>query len=54
MEQRYLSVEEAATYLGVSASALRKWRRTGQIPVCQINGSIRFDRVALDKRMTGS
>ncbi len=49
IEQRYLSVNQAAVYLGVSTSAIRKWIRTGQIPACcRFNGSIRFDKQGLD------
>ncbi len=47
-EQRYLSVKQTATYLGVSQSAVRKWIRFGTIPSCRFNGSIRFDKFKLD------
>jgi excisionase family DNA binding protein len=49
IEQRYLSVHEAALYLGVSEGGIRKWIRCGTIPYSRFNGSIRFDRFELDK-----
>ncbi len=48
LDKRYISVAEAANYLGVSMSAVRKWQRRGQIPFCRFNGSIRFDLKKLD------
>jgi excisionase family DNA binding protein len=48
IEQRYLSVSQAAVYLGVSQSAIRKWIRLTTIPVSRFNGSIRFDKQILD------
>lgn len=43
VQQRFMSVDETAVYLGLSSSAIRKWIRTGQIPFNRMNGSIRFD-----------
>ena len=54
MEKRFYTVEEIATYLGFSVSAIRKWVRTGQIPFCKINGGIRFDQSEVDKWVTKS
>lgn len=48
IDKRFISVAEAANYLGVSVSAVRKWQRLGQIPFCRLNGSIRFDLHKLD------
>lgn len=46
--KQMLSVLEAAKYLGVSVSAIRKWQRHKTIPFCRMNGSIRFDVQKLD------
>ncbi|MGA2714422.1 MAG: helix-turn-helix domain-containing protein, partial [Bryobacteraceae bacterium] len=46
--QRLLSVEEAATYLGMTAVALR--HKAGiEVPVVKIDAKLRFDRRDLDR-----
>ena len=59
MVKRFLNVNEIAEYLTLSRSAIRKWIRTGQIPVVRLNGAIRFDideinRWVSRKRQTAS
>lgn len=59
MVKRFLNVNEIAEYLTLSRSAIRKWIRTGQIPVVRLNGAIRFDideinRWVSKKRQTAS
>lgn len=49
MERRFYSVEEIATFLGCSVSAIRKWIRMGKIPFCRFNGAIRFDILEINK-----
>jgi excisionase family DNA binding protein len=45
----FLSEKEAAAYLSVSLSTIRRWRRrkTGP-PLFQFGGVLRYDREALD------
>ena len=53
IEPRYLSVNQAASYLNVSTSAIRKWIRLGTMPgLCRINGSIRCDKIKLDNSIS--
>ena len=57
--KKFFNVNEIAEYLALSRSAIRKWIRTGQIPVIRLNGAIRFDideinRWVSKKRQTAS
>jgi hypothetical protein len=48
MRQRLMEVDDAATYLGMSAHALR--HKAGvEIPCVRIDGKLRFDRCDLDR-----
>ena len=38
-EEEYLSVAEAAAYVGVSAQTLRRWDRDGRLPAIRRPGS---------------
>lgn len=57
MEQRFLSTEQAATYLGLSVAQLEKARTQGRggPPFCRPPGvrRILYDRHELDKWMAG-
>lgn len=49
MEKRFFNINEIAVYLGVSASGIRKWIRTGKIPFNRLNGAIRFDIQSIER-----
>ncbi len=54
-EPRYLTTAQAAVYLGVSRSTVSRLQAAGKIPVCRPSkGLVRFDRLALDRFMTGN
>lgn len=44
MEQRYLRVEQAAKFLGVSRWTIHRLVKDQRIPFVPIRGAIRFDR----------
>jgi excisionase family DNA binding protein len=51
IEQRYLSVEEAAIYAGYERDALWKHIQRGALPVSRQGKSVRVDRLEVDKWM---
>jgi excisionase family DNA binding protein len=53
VQQRYLSIKQAATYTNLSAKTLYKWAETGQMPACKVGRLWRFDRLELDEFMHG-
>ncbi len=50
-EQRYLTVKEAAEYLGFKPSAIYHWVSEGKIPYIKKFRSVRFDKTTLDRFM---
>ena len=45
----FLSEKETATYLGVSLSTVRRWRRSGVGPACfRFGGVLRYRRESLE------
>jgi len=48
LENRYLAKKDTCKYLKISNNTLDKWIIQG-LPVLQINGILRFDRIAIDK-----
>ena len=51
MTQRYLSIHEAAQYIGCSDESLRQRVHRGNIPFIRDGRRIRFDREDLDRYM---
>jgi len=51
MTQRYMAVQEAARYIGVTETALRRRVERGSIPFIRDGRSIRFDASDLDRYM---
>ena len=54
VEKRYLSVKDVAVYLGTTPLTIYDWRRKGKLPVHKLNGSLKFDRVEIDKMMANN
>ena len=48
IEQRYLSVAEAARYLGLSRKTLYSWAEKGTMPAYKVGRVWRFDKSELD------
>ncbi|WP_206911401.1 hypothetical protein IGL98_003370 [Enterococcus sp. DIV0840] len=48
LNYRYMNKKQASQYLQISNNTLDSWIKQG-LPVIKINGSIRFDRIAIDK-----
>ena len=48
---RYMNIKDAAGYIGMSVSGLRRRCHEGTIPCIKDHGSWRFDRVEIDKHM---
>ena len=48
IEQRYLSLNQAAVYLGLSPKTLYKWAELDQIPAHKLGKLWRFDLQELD------
>ena len=46
---RLFTVEQAAQYLGRTEGAMRQLKRSGRIPVVQLDGRVFFDRADLDR-----
>jgi excisionase family DNA binding protein len=46
---RLLTVEQAATYLGMSKDALKAKVHIGRIPTVELDKKLRFDRLDLDR-----
>jgi excisionase family DNA binding protein len=51
IEPRYMSVAQAAQFLGLSEAALRNRVARGQVPFLRDGRSIRFDKLQLEKHM---
>lgn len=49
----YMSVAEAANYVGCHPLTIRRWLKAGRITRYQIAGLIRVDQHELDQRMAG-
>ena len=49
MDQRYLSIHEAAKYLGMSEPWLYQQASRGALPACKFGRVWRFDRDRLDQ-----
>jgi len=52
MTQRYMSVQQAATYLGITETAIRQRIRRASIPFIRDGRSVRFDVTDLDRYMS--
>ncbi len=46
---RLLTLSQAATYLGLTADALKAKVHTGRIPTVDIDKKLRFDKLDLDR-----
>jgi excisionase family DNA binding protein len=53
VEQRYLSVLEAATYMGLSPKTIYAWAEKGGIPAYKVGRVWRFDKTELDHFVRG-
>lgn len=51
VQHRYMNKKQTCNYLQISNNTLDSWIREG-LPFIKINGSNRFDRVAVDKWLT--
>jgi excisionase family DNA binding protein len=49
LEPRYLSVADAARYLGLSSKSLYIWAEKGTIPAYKVGRLWRFDKTELDQ-----
>ena len=50
-EGRYLSIEQASAYLGLSVSYLQKLTCRGRVPYVKVGRRCLYDRTLLDKWM---
>ena len=50
-EERYLTVEEAASYTRLSLKTVYRWAEAGLMPAHKIGRIWRFDRLELDEFM---
>lgn len=48
IEQRYITLKEAAIYLSLSTKTLYEWTVLGKIPAYKLGRVWRFDRAELD------
>ena len=53
MEQRYLSVTDAAQYLGLSPKTIYVWAEAAKIPAYKVGRVWRFDKAELDAFVRG-
>ena len=53
IEQRYLSVTETATYLGLSPKTVYSWAEKGAMPGYKVGRVWRFDKIELDHFVKG-
>jgi excisionase family DNA binding protein len=53
IERRYLSLSEAASYLGLSRKTLYAWAEKQGIPAYKVGRLWRFDKVELDDFVRG-
>ena len=51
MTQRYMSLQQAANYLGITETAIRQRIRRASIPFIRDGRSVRFDIADLDRYM---
>jgi excisionase family DNA binding protein len=51
MEQRFMTVQEAAKYLGTTEGSIRNRVQRRSIPFLKDGKRVRFDRFQLDKHM---
>lgn len=51
---RLMSLDQAATYLGLTPDALRAKVHLGRIPVVDLDKKLRFDKVDLDRMIEQS
>ncbi len=49
MDKRYLTINEAAEYLGFAVHTLYGWTSQRRIPFVKIGGRVRFDKRKLDR-----
>ena len=49
VEQKYFSVKQAATYMGISTKMLYEWSIEGKFPAHKVGRLWRFDRDEIDK-----
>jgi excisionase family DNA binding protein len=54
VEQRYLSVQDTAKYLGLSPKTIYCWAEKGAIPAYKVGRVWRFDRAELDDFVRGN
>ncbi|MCH4178012.1 MAG: helix-turn-helix domain-containing protein [Streptococcaceae bacterium] len=50
-QKRYMNKKQACSYLSICNNTLDTWIHKG-LPVIKINGSIRFDKLSIDKWLT--
>jgi excisionase family DNA binding protein len=53
VEQRYLSVEDTARYLGLSVKTIYSWAEKGAMPAYKVGRVWRFDKTELDGFVKG-
>lgn len=53
IEQRYLRLHDAATYLSLSPKTLYAWSERGAVPAYKLGRLWRFDREELDRFLRG-
>lgn len=53
-ERRYISIAQAASFSGLSASSLRRMIADGELRAFRPRGTIRLDSVELDKVIRAS
>jgi excisionase family DNA binding protein len=53
VDQRYLSVSETATYLGLSPKTIYAWAEKGAIPAYKVGRVWRFDKTDVDDFVRG-
>ncbi|MCQ9206461.1 MAG: helix-turn-helix domain-containing protein [Omnitrophica bacterium] len=51
VEQRYLNVKGVAAYLGTTPLTIYDWVRKRKVPVHKLNGSLKFDKLEIDRMM---
>ena len=53
VEQRYLSVAQTASYLGLSPKTVYSWAEKGAMPAYKVGRVWRFDKTELDHFVKG-
>ena len=54
MNRKYMSISQAAEYVGVSPITIRRWIDAGKLPRYQIGRVVRVDAAELDDKLAAN